>query len=113
MASVADPEATPAEAGQTIEERAAAPEQQPLEGFRKALSSEAGGEAPDGSVIVLQGGALPLDGEFDKGEFVELLVRVRISAVSFVDKIDKHGNVTAVDRKHTARLSSVRRGPKK
>lgn len=96
--------------GQTLEERAQQePEQAPLEGFRKALSDVAGGNPPEVSAIRMTGGKLSLSGEFDKGQTVELLVRVRVAEVHFVDKIDKHGNVVGTDRVHIAKMSGVRR----
>lgn len=80
-----------------------------IEGFRKAFTDSAGGNVPDGSMIRLNGGKLALEGEFDKGDFVDLVVRVRVAEVHFVDRIDKHNNVYQTDRVHVCKLSNVQR----
>ena len=97
-------------AGQSVEDLAAqAPEQPPLSGDLQQLSLMAGGEAPDSATIHLRGGALPLEGEFEKGQRVRLVVETVIGEVHFVDKHDKFGNVIGTERKHVAKRAWVRR----
>lgn len=73
------------------------------------LSLDAGGEAPLGSSVKLIGGSMAVEGEFAKGDVVELLIRARVSHVEFADSIDNTGAVTSCERRHKMRMMSVRR----
>jgi hypothetical protein len=85
------------------------PMQVPLEGFSDSISVTVGGERPQTSAIALRGGRLPVEGEFKKGDVVELYVRCRVAEIHFVDVIDKYGEVTGTERKHIAKPIAVRR----
>ena len=106
--------ATEEQVGQSIEDRAAEEGaeptgQLPIPGTRPQLSGEAGGEAPESSTVKLRGGAVPIEGQFDKGEFLDVWVRVRVAEVHFVDTTDKYGNVTSTERKHVGRIVQTTR----
>lgn len=109
----AQPDAEVGEAaGQSIENLAEQqqPEgQEPLEGDNQQLTLIAGGEEPTGSSIHLRGGAVPLEGSFDKGQIIELIVRARVHEIDFIDMHDKFGNIIGTERKHVARAINVRR----
>jgi hypothetical protein len=85
------------------------PMQVPLEGFSDAITVTVGGARPQTSAIHLRGGKLPVEGEFKKGDVIELFVRARIAEVHFVDVIDKYEEVTGTERKHVAKPVAVRR----
>lgn len=92
-------------------EQIAIDEPERLEGTsrRPQLSLLAGGEEPDSSSFKMQGGKVPVEGQFDKGDTIDLLVKVRVAEVDFVDKHDKDGYVVGVDRRHIAKPLSIRR----
>ena len=88
---------------------AARPVQMPLPGTGKALTLDAGGEPPDSAEVKIVGGAIPLAGQFDKGDEIEIIVRVRCGKVEFVDKVDSDGYVVGTTRRHVLRMTSCRR----
>jgi hypothetical protein len=86
------------------------PEVERLEGTgRTQLTLMAGGEAPDSSSFRMQGGKVPVEGQFEKGDIIDLLVKVRVTEVDFVDKHDNDGYVVGTDRRHIAKPLSIRR----
>jgi len=96
-------------AGQSIEDVAEEREPEPpLEGDWQ-LSLIAGGEAPTSASIHLRGGSMPLEGAFEKGQHVRLIVECVVAEVHFIDKADKWGNVVSTERKHVAKRAWVRR----
>lgn len=106
-------EGTPAESESIAQQAANKLQQEPIPGFAEAMSLDAGGEAVTKSSIKLVGGALPLEGQFSKGDVVRLQLEIRVGEVSFVDTVDVNQNVTGTERKHVARVTSVRRMPQK
>ncbi len=85
------------------------PMQIPLEGTIRQLSIIVGGDRPQTAEVKLRGGSQPLEGEFKKGDVIELFVRARVSELHFVDLVDKYGEVTGTVRRHIVKPISVRR----
>jgi hypothetical protein len=85
------------------------PMQVPLEGFTDSITVTVGGARPQTSAVALRGGKLPVEGEFKKGDEIELYVRARIAEIHFVDTVDKYGEVTGTERRHIAKPVAVRR----
>lgn len=74
------------------------------------LSMSVGGKRVTSSEVRLQGGAIKLEGQFEKGERIALEVVVVVGEVHFVDKHDAAtGQVVECIRRHKARVSSVSR----
>lgn len=98
------------ENGASIEELTEEPQgDPPVEGRNTQLSLIAGGEEPTSASMRLKGGSLPVEGEFEKGDFIRLVVEARISEVHFIDQLDRSGYVLGAERRHVARIDSVRR----
>ena len=102
------------DAGKTVEDLADEPEQIPpmqipLEGLGTTITSTPGGLRPTSSTVVLRGGKLPVEGEYKKGDEVELLVRCRVADVSYPDTHDEYGQPVSCERRHTLKLMAVRR----
>lgn len=98
-------------AGQSIEDLAEQePAEPPMQGDYQ-LSLLVGGREPESSSIHLRGGALPLEGQFEKGDRVRIVVECVVAEVHFIDRLDDHGNVIGSERKHVARRAWVRRSP--
>lgn len=71
-----------------------------------------GGKKPTGSVVVLRGGRIPLEGQMKKGELIDLRLRVRCVDIQFPDKIDsKTGEVTETNRVHVVKATQIQRLP--
>jgi hypothetical protein len=85
------------------------PMQIPLEGFNETISTVPGGDRPQTASISLRGGKLTVEGEFKKGDVIELYVRAKVAEVHFVDTQDKFGEVVGTERKHVAKPIAVRR----
>jgi hypothetical protein len=83
--------------------------QEPLPGTGSQLSLLAGGDEPETAEVKLRGGSLPVEGQYEKGEVVNLMIKVRIAEVHFVDVIDKYGNVTSTVRRHVGKMQGVQR----
>lgn len=81
-----------------------------IEGETGQLSLTVGGRGPDKATVKLRGGSINVEGQFEKGDEVTLVVTARIAEVHFVDRIDEHGVVTSTERRHFARMTGVRRG---
>lgn len=79
-----------------------------IEGARQ-LSLLAGGEEPTSSSMRLRGGSVPVEGEFEKGDRMRLVVEVVVSEVHFVDVRDPAGFVARTERRHVAKAESVSR----
>lgn len=73
------------------------------------LSMKVGGEKPETAQVKLQGGSIHLrEGQFDKGEYVNLAVKARCAEVHFIDKIDKStGEVVDTIRRHKLKIEHV------
>lgn len=102
--------------GSSIEELAETslpdpPEPDPIVGTGAQLTLIAGGEEPTSGTIKFKGGAVPTEGEFEKGETIRFVVEARIAEVHFVDEIDRMGYVLGAERRHVALLEDVRRLP--
>ena len=105
------------EEGKTVEDLAEEPQpeeptppmQVPLEGFGDTITTTPGGDRPKSSSVALRGGKLSVEGEFKKGDLVELYVQARIGTVAFVDTHDKYGTVTGTERQHIAVPVAVKR----
>jgi hypothetical protein len=100
--------------GKTVEEMAEEeqellPMQIPLEGFTDSITTTVGGARPQTSAVALRGGKLAVEGEFKKGDEIELYVRARVAEIHFVDTIDQYGEVTGTERRHIAKPVAVRR----
>lgn len=106
-----------ADNGSSLEELAADEEElegadetmPPVPGSATQLSLLAGGEEPTSASMKLRGGSIPLEGEFEKGDHIRLVVECRVAEVHFVDNIDRSGYVLGAERRHIARIDSIRR----
>lgn len=111
-ATSADPEAGWDDPQQSIEDQAANPQPDgppPVAGLNRQLSLLAGGEEPDASSFRVVGGKVAVEGEFKKGDVIELVIKASVDTISFVDTKDKDGFVVGTERQHKARILSVRR----
>lgn len=76
------------------------------------LSLSVGGETPDESLIKLQGLsiAVPNGGQFKKGQFLDVVMRVRVAGVHIDDKFDlTTGTVVGTTRRHILKPLRVER----
>jgi hypothetical protein len=74
------------------------------------LNLSVGGQTPDKSTVKLRGGSIEVagGGQLKKGEVVNLLVKVRVDEVHFVDKHDNStGDITQSERRHIAKMIGV------
>lgn len=74
------------------------------------LNLQVGGQRPDKSTVKLRGGSIEVagGGQLKKGEVVNLLVKVRVDEVHFVDKHDNStGDITQAERRHIAKMIGV------
>lgn len=74
------------------------------------LNLQVGGAKPDKSTVKLRGGSIEVagGGQLKKGEVVNLLVKVRVDEVHFVDKHDNStGDLTQAERRHIAKMIGV------
>jgi hypothetical protein len=75
-----------------------------------SLNLQVGGQTPDKSTVKLRGGSIEVagGGQLKKGEVVNLLVKVRVDEVHFVDKHDNStGDITQAERRHIAKMIGV------
>jgi len=75
-----------------------------------ALNLQVGGAKPDKSTVKLRGGSIEIagGGQLKKGEVRNILVKVRIDEVHFVDKHDNQtGDLTQAERRHIAKMIGV------
>jgi hypothetical protein len=82
-----------------------------VEGSGQQLTLDCGGVPVNAATVKLIGGSIRVPvGQYDKGEIVNLAVRVRCDEVHFVDKHDpKTGEVVEVERRHLLRPVWVER----
>jgi hypothetical protein len=77
-----------------------------LPGASEQLTLLAGGAAPTTATLNLKGSAIPVDGEFAKGDAVVLRIVARVGEIHFKDRLDKYG-VLHTDRKHVLVVERV------
>lgn len=109
--STPDVETTPDDA-RSIEELAEtekpiAPSQMAIPGTRDRITLSAGGKPPTSSEARIMGSRRPIEGQFEKGEIVTLLVEAKVGAVEFIDTTDDWGNVQKTVRVQKFRMLSV------
>jgi len=115
MAKVERDEAANGEDGgeKSIEEQAEGIEeslgQLPIPGYGNNLTLDAGGNQPESATMKMQGGSLPVEGEFSKGDTVRLWIEGKVQKVEFVDLHDKNGFIVGTERRHVLRSVRVRR----
>jgi hypothetical protein len=76
------------------------------------LSLSVGGESPDTSLVKMTGVEIqvPNGGQFKKGQFLDVVLRVRVAGVHIDDKFDNAtGTVTGTTRKHILKPLRVER----
>ncbi len=73
------------------------------------LSFEVGGMDPDKATVKLRGGSIGIpEGQYEKGDVVDLLVRVRCDSVAFIDKHDNTtGAIVETERRHGFTVTRV------
>lgn len=73
------------------------------------LGLKIGGRKPDAAQVKLRGGSIDLrQGQFEKGEYANILCKVRCAEVHLVDKIDRStGDVTDTIRRHILKIEHV------
>ena len=81
-----------------------------VEGFGQ-LSLDVGGDAPTKATVKLQGGSIGIPaGQFDKGQELDFIVRVRCNAVAVIDKRDSQtGQITETERRHLFVVTNIQR----
>lgn len=85
------------------------PMQIPIPGTTDNVSLVVGGAKPTITEVRLLGGAIPVVGEFKKGDEITLVVTAKVGAVEFVDSTDEWGTVTKTIRRHKMRMTSCKR----
>lgn len=91
------------------EEKPVPPMQLPLMGTRDTILQSFGGQKATSSEMRLMGGKQPIEGQFEKGEVIELIVKAKVFMVAGVDSTDDWGNVQKTVRRHHARIIECRR----
>lgn len=81
----------------------------PIPGTIQSISGSFGGRKPDSAEIRLLGGKLPIDGSFNKGETITLLVTAKVTGVLGQDTTDVWGTEESTVRRHMARMIGVQR----
>lgn len=73
------------------------------------LSLTVGGLKPDKASVKLRGGSIDLPaGQLKKGDVQNLLIKVRVTEVHLVDKMDNStGEVVETERRHIAKIMGV------
>lgn len=73
------------------------------------LGLKIGGRKPDEAVVKLRGGSIHLpEGQFEKGEYANILCKVRCAEVHLVDKIDRRtGDIVTTTRRHILKIEHV------
>jgi hypothetical protein len=97
----------------TIEELASErtptpPMQLALDGTMETISTAFGGARPTESEIRLLGGKMPINGSFQKGEVLDLLIRVKVTGTGGFDTVDAFGEQQKTTRRHFARMIEVK-----
>lgn len=85
------------------------PMQIAIPGTRDTIPGRMGGMRPTSSEMRVMGGRVPIEGVFEKGEVLTLIVEVKVNDCGEVDTSDEWGNVQKTVRYHKARLLSVKR----
>ncbi len=85
------------------------PMQIPIPGTGVSISMTVGGARATTSEVSLRGGKMPVEGDFRKGERVNLHVECIVSDIHFPDSHDEFGNVVATSRRHILRPFAIRR----
>lgn len=68
------------------------------------LSFSVGGKKPTGSSLRIVGGRVEVNGQYEKGDLLEITMVVRVCEVGFVDESDeKTQQVVGCERRHKAR----------
>jgi hypothetical protein len=79
-------------------------------GSSSQLSFDIGGKAPTSATLTLTGGKIEIEGQFEKGEIVDLHIQARVNDVGFKDQEDsKTGQVVGCERRQKARIIGVER----
>ncbi len=74
------------------------------------LGFDVGGKTPTSATLTLTGGKIEIEGQFEKGEIVDLHIQARVNDVGFKDNEDsKTGQVVGCERRQKARIISVER----
>lgn len=75
------------------------------------LSLQVGGSKPDKATVKLRGGSIEVpEGEYKKGESVNLLIKVQCAEIHFVDKIDNStGEIVGTERRQIFKIKGVER----
>lgn len=73
------------------------------------LSLRVGGRQPDVASVKLRGGSIRVPrGDYERGDTLDLLCKVRCCEVHFVDKIDgSTGEITETERRHVFKVVGV------
>lgn len=90
-------------------EKPTPPMQLPLIGTSDKIGQSWGGARATSSEMRLLGGKQPIEGSYDKGEIIWLVVEAKVFNVGGVDFTDDWGTVTKTVRRHHARIISCRR----
>lgn len=81
-----------------------------LEGDAK-LDTKVGGKKPEKATVKLRGGSIGIPkGQYEKGDTVTMLVKVRCAEVHFVDKEDgTTGEIIETERRHIFKVKHTER----
>lgn len=75
----------------------------------KELNSKVGGRKPDKATVKLRGGSIIVpQGQYEKGDTVNVLVSLRCAELHFVDKIDNStGEIVETERRQVMKITNV------
>lgn len=78
-----------------------------IAGTRPTVNATVGGRKPDMAKATIRSMAVPVTGQFDKGEKVRVTIDLTCTKIEFVDEEDSNGKVVRTVRKHTFRPDEI------
>jgi hypothetical protein len=90
-------------------DEAVPPMQIPIPGVIERMSLSAGGQQPTSSEARLLGASIPIEGQFENGSLVTLVIECRVQNVMFPNTLGKYGDVEKTTRRHLLRPISITR----
>jgi len=100
--------------GEHPDEQPTGPAIPPLElaGKRAQLSLKIGGDAPEKATARIVGGKVTVPGEYDPGDVIECVVKLRCTKAGIIDKWDNNtGERTEREREHQFKILQIEKLP--